>query len=151
MIDKLNDLRRKNQTSASYTLGERINKLNLGIDNDLMKRRILLAKDKILRLADALQRMSEEFPYSSYNNDGLELKIKFLKLLRNDIELIQDRIYNNLVSIPGEPGLKLLKTEVSQTSYEMIMGYNPSRVVGILPVESVSWKQSNDFVNDWNG
>ena len=64
----------------------------MGIDNDLMKRRILLAKDKILRLADALQRMSEEFPYSSYNNDGLELKIKFLKLLRNDIELIQDRI-----------------------------------------------------------
>ena len=66
-IDKVNDLRRKNQTAASYELGELINTLNFQIDNDLRQRKLLLAKDKILRIADALQRMDEEFSFSSYN------------------------------------------------------------------------------------
>lgn len=145
-IDKVNDLRRKNQTAASNELGELINALNFQIDNDLRQRKLLLAKDKILRIADALQRMDEEFSFSSYNDDGLRLKIKFLNLMRNDIELIQDRIYANLISVPGEPGIRMLKTEVSQALYSTIIGYNPSRFVGdLMPVESVNWNEANDF------
>ena len=146
VVDRLNELRRKNQTSASYTLGEFINSLNFEIDNDLRNRKLLLAKDKILRISDALQRMDEEFSFSSYNNDNIKLKINFLKLIRNDIELIQDRIYNDLISIPDEPGIRMLKTEVSQALYSTIVGYNPSRFVGdIKPVESVSWIDANIF------
>lgn len=146
LIDRGNDLRRKNQTAASYGLGELINTLNFDIDNDLRRRKLLLAKDKILKIADALQRMDEEFPFSSHNDDGLKLKIKFLNLIRNDIELVQDRIYDNLISVPGEPGIRMSKTEVSQALYSTISGYNPSRFVGdLMPVESVSWKEANDF------
>ena len=144
--DRVNELRRKNQTAASYQLGEFINTLNFEIDNDLRQRKLLLAKDKILRIADALQRMDEEFPSSSYNDDGLRLKINFLNFIRNDLELVQDRIYENLISVPGEPGLRMLKTEVSQALYATIIGYNPSRFVGdLMPVESVNWKEANDF------
>ena len=146
LIDRVNELRRKNQTAASYQLGELINTLNFEIDNDLRRRKLLLAKDKILRIADALQRMDEEFPFSSYNDDSIKLKTKFLNLIRNDIELIQDRIYDNLISVPGEPGIRMLKTEVSQALYSTIVGYNPSRFVGDLkPVESVSWNEANTF------
>ena len=146
LIDRVNELRRKNQTAASYELGELINTLNFEIDNDLRRRKLLLAKDKILRIADALQRMDEEFPFSSYNDESIKLKIKFLNLIRNDIELIQDRIYDNLISVPGEPGIKMLKTEVSQALYSTIVGYNPSRFVGDLkPTESVSWNEANAF------
>ena len=146
LIDRVNELRRKNQTAASYELGELINTLNFEIDNDLRRRKLLLAKDKILRIADALQRMDEEFPFSSYNDDSIKLKIKFLNLIRNDIELIQDRIYDNLISVPGEPGIKMLKTEVSQALYSTIVGYNPSRFVGDLKAtESVSWNEANNF------
>ena len=146
LIDRASELRRKNQTAASYQLGELINTLNFDIDNDLRRRKLLLAKDKILRIADALQRMDEEFPFSSYNDDSIKLKIKFLNLIRNDIELVQDRIYDNLISVPGEPGIRMLKTEVSQALYSTIVGYNPSRFVGNLkPVESVSWNEANAF------
>ena len=146
LIDRVRELRRKSQTASSYALGETINSLNFEIDNHLRERMVLLAKDKILRLADALQRMSEEFPFSSYNDDSIKLKIKYLNLIRNDIELIQDRIYDNLISIPGEPGIRMLKTEVSQALYSTIVGYNPSRFVGDLkPVESVSWNEVNNF------
>lgn len=145
-IDRVNDLRRKNQSAASYSLGERINALNFQIDNDLRRRKFLSAKDKISRIADALQRMDEEFPLSSYNDDGLKLKVKFLNLIRNDIELVQDRIYENLISVPNEPGIRMLKTEVSQALYSTIAGYNPSRFVGeLMPVESVNWNEANDF------
>ena len=145
-LDRENDLRRKNQSAASYSLGELINTLNFEIDNDLRRRKLLLAKDKISRIADALQRMEEEFPLSSYNDDGLKLKVKFLNLIRNDIELVQDRIYENLISVPNEPGIKMLKTEVSQALYSTIIGYNPSRFVGdLMPVESVNWNEANDF------
>ena len=146
LIDRLNELRRKTQTAASYKLGELINTLNFEIDNDLRRRKLLLAKDKILRIVDALQRMDEEFPYSSYNDDSLKLKIRFLNFIRNDIELVQDRIYENIISIPNEPGIRMLKTEVSQALYSTIIGYNPSRFVGDLkPVESVSWNEANNF------
>lgn len=145
-IDRVNDLRRKNQSAASYSLGEGINALNFQIDNDLRRRKLLSAKDKISRIADALQRMDEEFPLSSYNDDGLKLKVKFLNLIRNDIELVQDRIYENLISVPNEPGIRMLKTEVSQALYSTIAGYNPSRFVGeLMPVESVNWNEANDF------
>ena len=146
LIDRINELRRKNQTAASYQLGELINALNFEIDNDLRRRKLLLAKDKILRISDALQLMDEDYPFSSYNDKGIKLKIKFLNLIRHDIELIQDRVYNNLVPIPDEPGIRMLKTEVSQALYSTIFGYNPSRFLGDLkPVESVSWKEANDF------
>ena len=120
--------------------------MNFEIDNDLRRRKLLLAKDKILRIVDALQRMDEEFPFSSYNDDGLKSKINFLNFIRNDVELIQDRIYVNLITVPDEPGIRMLKTEVSQALYSTIIGYNPSRFVGdLMPVESVNWKEANDF------
>ena len=145
-IDRVNNLRRKKQSSASYSLGELINSLNFQIDNDLRQRNLFLANEKIARIADALQRMDEEFPLSSYNDDGLKLKVKFLNSIRNDIELIQDRIYENLISVPGEPGIRMIKTEVSQALYSTIVGYNPSRLTGdLMPVESVNWNEANDF------
>ena len=146
LVDRVSDLRRKTQTAASHGLGDLINSLNFEIDNNLRQRKLSLAKDKILRIADAIQRMDEEYPFSSHNDESIKLKIKFLNLIRNDIELIQDRIYDNLKSVPGEPGMKMLKTEVSQALYSTIVGYNPSRFVGDLkPAESVSWNEANNF------
>ena len=145
-IDRMNDLTRKAQTSASYDLGEMINVLNFEIDRELRQRKILSAKSKILRIADAILRMQEEFPKSSYNDSVLSVKIKYLNFIRNNLELVQDRIYDNLISVPGEPGIRMLKTEVSQALYSTIIGYNPSRFIGDLkPVESVNWEEAKIF------
>ena len=98
------------------------------------------------------KRQDEEFPFSSYNDDGLKSKINFLNFIRNDVELIQDRIYVNLITVPDEPGIRMLKTEVSQALYSTIIGYNPSRFVGdLMPVESVNWKEANDFCKRYLG
>ena len=137
---------RKKESAASYDLGELLNTLNFKIDKDLRERKVMQAKDKIVKIADALERMDREFPLSSYNDGGLRVKIKFLNYIRNDIELIQDRVYESLVPVPGEPGIKMLKTEVSQAFYSTIIGFNPSRFVGNeMPVESVNWVEAREF------
>ena len=144
--DKANELLRKKESAASYELGELLNTLNFKIDKDLRERKVMQAKDKIVKIADALERMDREFPLSSYNDGGLRVKIKFLNYIRNDIELIQDRVYESIVPVPGEPGIKMLKTEVSQAFYSTIIGFNPSRFVGNeMPVESVNWIEAREF------
>ena len=105
-----------------------------------------LAKDKILQISDAIIRVKEEFPKSAYNDRDLEIKMKFLNYIRNDLARIQDRIYENLLPIPNEPAIQIYKTEVSQAFYSTIMGVNPSRLLGDMkPVESVSWDNAGDF------
>ena len=127
-------------------MGEIINTLNFEIDRDLRQRKVSLAKSKILRISDAILRMQEEFPKSSHNDSVSNVKIKYLNFIRNNLELVQDRIYENLISVPGEPGIRMLKTEVSQALYSTIIGYNPSRFIGDLkPVESVNWEEAKMF------
>ena len=144
--DRVNDLLTKSQTAGSYELGGIINNLNFEIDRDLRKRNLGLAKDKILQISDAILRVKEEFPKSAYNDRDLEIKMKFLNYIRNDLTRIQDRIYENLLPIPNEPVIQIYKTEVSQAFYSTIMGVNPSRLLGdMMPVESVSWDNAGDF------
>ncbi|MAV39374.1 MAG: hypothetical protein CML12_02175 [Puniceicoccaceae bacterium] len=144
--DQVNDLLVKSQTAGSYDLGESINNLNFEIDRDLRLRNLGLAKEKIIRIADAILRIKEEFPKSAYNDRDLEIKIKFLNYIRNDLLRIQDRVYENLLPIPDEPSKQIYKSEVSQAFYDMIMGVNPSRYQDDLkPVESVSWEDARNF------
>ena len=144
--DKVKDLTVRAQTAGSYNIGEMVNSLNFKIDRDLRNRNIAEAKDKIVRISDAMQRLNEEFPRSSYNDQGLELKIKFLNFIRNDIILIQDRVYESLINVPNEPGIQIYDSEVSQGFYLTLMGGNPSRFKDDQnPVESVSWEDANKF------
>lgn len=144
--DRINDLLAKSQTAGSYELGETINSLNFEIDRDLRQRNLGLARDKILRISDAIQRVKEEFPRSAYNDRDLEIKMNFLNFIRNDLARIQDRIYENLLPVPNEPSIQIYISEVSQAFYSTIMGVNPSRLLGDLkPVESISWENAGDF------
>ncbi len=144
--DKVKDLTVRAQTAGSYDIGEMINTLNFKIDRDLRNRNIAEAKDKIVRISDAMQRVNEEFPRSSYNDQKLESKIKFLNFIRNDIILIQDRVYEGLINVPDEPGVQIYNSEVSQGFYLTLIGGNPSRFKNDQnPVESVSWEDANKF------
>ena len=143
--DVVRNLVRKSQTSESYFLAENISAMNFAIDSDLKNRNTSVAKEKIIRITNLILRMKEAFPKSSYYDDNLELKINFLNFIRNDLDLIQSRIYDLLLPIPEED-FKMLKTEVTQALYATIMGVNPSRKIGeLMPVESVSWVDANEF------
>lgn len=143
--DMIHNLIRKSQTAESFFLSEAISALNIEINESLKARNTLVAKEKIIRATDMVLRMKEEFPKSSYYDDQIELKIMYLNLIRNDLELIHSRIYDKLLPIPEE-AFMMLDTEVTQALYTTIMGVNPSRSKGdLMPVESVSWVEANEF------
>ena len=143
--DMIHKLIRKSQTAESFFLSEAISMINIEINESLKARNTLVAKEKIIRATDMVLRMKEEFPKSSYYDDQIELKIKYLNLIRNDLEFIHSRIYSKLLPIPEEAHM-MLDTEVTQALYITIMGVNPSRSKGdLMPVESVSWVEANEF------
>ena len=144
--DSVINLIKRSQSAASYQLGNDIISLEIEIDTDLRNRNDVAAQEKVLRASNAILKMKEEFPKSSYNDDSLDLKIRYLNLIRNDIGFLQDRIYDMLLPVPGNGEIKMLKTEVTQALYTTIIGVNPSRTTGDLkPVESVSWAEANEF------
>ena len=65
------------------------------------------------------------------------MKVRYLNLVQNEIAFIQDRIYKTLLPIPEEKEWQMLRTEVPQGLYELLMGTNPSRNIGgANPVDS---------------
>lgn len=137
---------RKAETAESFTLGRSIERNHQLLQEILSERRTFEAAEVIVELRRDLRQMKEAYPRSSLNDDELELKIRYLNLVQNDLGFIQDRVYEALLDIPDEKAWKILRTEVSQALFFMIMRTNPSRNRGdVNPVDSVSWVEAKQF------
>ena len=80
---------------------------------------------------------------------GLDLNSFTIKEVNEEIKFERHcrELNVEFVEIPGE-NYSVMKTEVTQKLYEMIMGTNPSSFKGeISPVESVNWYDAIDFCN----
>ena len=112
----------------------------------LSDRRTYEAAELIVALRRDIKQMQEAFPRSSLNDEDLELKVRYLNLVQNDLGFIQDRIYDALLPVPEAEAWQMLRTEVPQALYALIMGTNPSRNKGDLrPVDSVNWIEAKNF------
>ncbi|TVP77039.1 MAG: hypothetical protein EA353_11160 [Puniceicoccaceae bacterium] len=144
--ERVADYQRQAQTAESFELGIQIERNHDRMQRLLAERRTSEAAEVIASLRRDIRQMREAFPRSSMNDDDLQAKIRYLNLVQNDLGFIQDRIYDALLPIPENPEWQMLRTEVSQALYSLIMGTNPSRNVGDLrPVDSVSWVDAKNF------
>ena len=142
----VSEYQRKSQTSESFELGLEIERNHDFMQQLLSERRTFEAAEVIALLRRDIRQLQEGFPRSSLNNDDLQLKIRYLNLVQNDLGFIQDRIYGALLPIPEVQGWRMLRTEVPQALYSLIMGTNPSRNQGDLrPVDSISWLEAKSF------
>ena len=93
-----------------------------------------------------MRQLRVAYPKSSLNDEALQLKVRYLNLVQNKLGFIQDRVYAALLPIDGESEWEILRSEVAQALYSLVMGVNPSRNVGATkPVDSVSWKEAKSF------
>jgi tetratricopeptide (TPR) repeat protein len=137
---------RKSQTAESFELGLSIERNHDLMQKLLAERRTYEAAEIIVTLRRDIMQMQEAFPRSSLNDEDLQLKVRYLNLVQNDLGFIQDRIYDALLPIPEAEAWRMLRTEVPQALYSLIMGTNPSRNKGDLrPVDSVSWIEAKNF------
>ena len=144
--ERVSEYQRKSQTSESFELGSEIERNHDFMQQLLSERRTFEAAEVIALLRRDIRQMQEGFPRSSLNNDDLQLKVRYLNLVQNDLGFIQDRIYGALLPIPEVEGWRMLRTEVPQALYSLIMGTNPSRNQGDLrPVDSISWLEAKSF------
>ncbi len=144
--ERVAEYQRKSQTSESFELGLEIERKHDFMQELLSERRTFEAAEVIASLRRDVRQMQEAFPRSSLNDDDLQLKIRYLNLVQSDLGFIQDRIYGALLPIPETEGWRMLRTEVPQVLYTLIMGTNPSRNKGdVCPVDSISWTDAKNF------
>jgi hypothetical protein len=144
--ERVSEYQRKSQTSESFELGLEIERNRDLMQELLSERRTFEAAEVIALLRRDIRQMQEAFPRSSLNDDDLQLKIRYLNLVQNDLGFIQDRVYDALLPIPGVEAWRMLRTEVPQALYALIMGTNPSRNQGdVRPVDSISWIEAKNF------
>ena len=145
-FERVSEYQRKSQTSESFELGLEIERNHDFMQRLLSERRTFEAAEVIALLRRDIRQMQEGFPRSSLNDDDLQLKIRYLNLIQNDLGFIQDRIYGALLPIPEIEAWRMLRTEVPQALYSLIMGTNPSRNQGdVRPVDSISWLEAKNF------
>ena len=90
--------------------------------------------------------MQETYPRSSLNDANLQIKIRYLNLLQNDLDFIQKHLFRRVRPLPDSNGWSMLTTEVTQGLYSIVMGTNPSRIkADDHPVDSVSWREAKTF------
>ncbi|MEM8868378.1 MAG: SUMF1/EgtB/PvdO family nonheme iron enzyme [Verrucomicrobiota bacterium] len=144
--DRVSEFLRKSQTAESYELGLEIERNNDLLNQLLSERRTYEATEVIIFLRRDIRQMLETFPRSSLNNEDFQIKVRYLNLVQSDLGYIQDRIYDALLPIPNVGDRKMLRTEVPQALYGLIMGTNPSRNLGdTKPVDSVNWTEAKEF------
>ncbi|MGB0743813.1 MAG: SUMF1/EgtB/PvdO family nonheme iron enzyme [Opitutales bacterium] len=140
------DFQRKAETVQSFTLGRQIERNHNLLKQLLSERRTHEAAEVIVELRKDIQQMKGAYPRSSLNDEELLLKIRYLNLVQSDLGFIQERIYDSLLPIPEVEEWRILRTEVSQALFSLIMGRNPSRNLGdVNPVDSVSWIEAKQF------
>jgi len=144
--ERVTEFRRKAETAQSYELGLSIENNHRRLKELLADRRTYEAAEVIVKLRRSMKQLREAYPRSSLNDEALQLKIRYLNLVQNELGFIQDRIYDSIVPIPEATEWKIFRNETPQALYSLIMGVNPSRNVGdTKPVDSVSWVEAKSF------
>ncbi len=101
---------------------------------------------ELLREGAELQdAMFARLPRSRRLDPELRLKFNYLYLNRDALEPVLRTVADQFRPVPGG-GVQMLRTEVPQRLYTLVMRANPSRQAGDdLPVESVSLPEAGEF------
>ncbi len=139
-------LETKRQTAASIPTAELLAGQEQTII-DLLRRRLPAeATPKISEAARTMGKLASTFPASRRLDPALKTRLDYLASRGDRLPEIQRLVFDNLLPVPGTPGHLLLKTEVTQTLYQLVTSAGPSRNAGPgLPVDSVSWLDAQAF------
>ena len=143
---RVSEFLRNSETAKSLELGLEIERNHDLLQSLLSKRRTYEASEVIVALRRGITEMQASFPLSSLNNKDLQIKVRYLTIIQKDLSFIHDRIYDALLPVPECEDWLMLRTEVSQALFSLIMGTDPSRNKGDLrPVDSVNWIDAKNF------
>jgi len=143
---RLDLLEVKLQTARSQPVANELEVLELAIREDLRRRRVVAAEQKLPQATALTAKLSADFPRSLYVDGALRIRLSYLALKSADLRRMQDEVYTRLLPLPGTEDRLLFANEVPQGLYFALMNNNPSRNPGrTMPVDSVNWKDASEF------
>jgi len=143
---RIDSLDVKLQSARSAPVAQELEKLELAIREDLRRRRVVAADQKLPQATELSTKMGTEFPRSRFGDGALRIRLSYLALKRTELRRIQDNVYERLLAVPGADERLMLVGEVPQALYNVVMNTNPSRNPGrIMPVDSVNWNDASEF------
>lgn len=144
--ERIESLEVKRQTALSSLTADTVASLDAEIAEHLRKRQVVMACQKIGEEVVLIDKLFADYPKSKRIDGALKIKMAYLALRRPALRALQDAVYDGLLPMPGASDRLLLKTEVSQSLYLLVMTANPSRNPGReFPVDSVSWDDAREF------
>ena len=133
------------QTELSADAMRRAQALDREVAEALQARRFDDLEPKLREGSELNDTVATQYPRSRRLDPELRLKFNFLLVHRERIAPVQAELADGLRPVPGR-AVRILRTEVPQRLYEMVMQANPSRQTGAdLPVESVNAYDTAEF------
>lgn len=143
---RLEQLTEKLQTVLSRDLIATMKREDEALTGLLAGRQLLVARAKITALELLGLQLVQELPKSRLSDEGLGRKCRYLSAVGDSIRELQDDVYDQLIPLPKDKAVMLMKGEVTQGLYARVMKFNPSRNLGdALSVDSLSWYETQEF------
>lgn len=123
----------------------------IALDKDFMKAihkaDIVSASDISTSIATKFEQFVSDFPKNTQISSEDVLRVRYLNFILKQILEIRALTLQNLADFGDKSGAKMLKTEVSQKLFDIVMQENPSRDSSSLdkPVESVTYEEAKLF------
>ena len=143
---RLEQLTEKLQTVLSRDLIATMKREDEALTGLLAGRQLLVARAKITALELLGLQLVQELRKSRLSDEGLGRKCRYLSAVEDSIRELQDDVYDQLIPLPKDKAVMLMKGEVTQGLYARVMKFNPSRNLGdALSVDSLSWYETQEF------
>lgn len=147
--EKISDYEKKRVDAYSWKFAKEIVEQDKLLNRALYDGNFEKAKDISLNLLRKSEQFKTNFPRSQTVNDDLILRLRYITFMANNIPQIQKQVLGNLQKIEGFDSVEMLKTEVPQDLFILIMQENPSRDSDNprKPVDSVTTEEIFRFCN----
>ncbi len=143
---KETELVRRRNLARSHPEGE-------GIQAEAVEMRQLLQRGQIDSALTKARSLQTRMVKIEMNNPGafavdspLVQEVEYITKHEGSMRVLLSLLDRLILPIPGEPNKRMLKHEVAQSLYSLVVGKNPSAVVrGTAPAESVSYDDAVQF------
>jgi hypothetical protein len=145
-MDPMEPLREERDKALMLPLRTNLEKRVAELDAALRTGNYATAGTDAVRILHNADEAQKRFPRSTSISGETHARLKFIASKAADIPSIRRILDGALVPLPGNPRLKLSRTEIPQAFYSLVMDINPSANRGeLLPVDSVSYADATAF------
>ncbi len=141
--ENLAKLQKDKVNALSWDYANAINSLEAKLADSIKKGDVESAAEIATNLLYKAEQFVADDLRSELVNPDLVLKLRYINFMIREISQVQALVKRDLISIGS---ISMLKSEVSQKLFKLVMKENPSRYVGDdLPVDSVSYEDVERF------